>query len=403
MAIVIGAIIGDIVGSRFEFNNHRNKEFALFTDASFVTDDSIMTLAVGKALLETEKEVKIKNEDYYRLLEANTIKHMQAIGRQYPDCGYGGRFSTWMFDDDPKPYNSYGNGAAMRVSPVAWVAQNEDEVKRLSFAVTKVTHNHPEGIKGAEAVALAIFLSKEGHHKRDIRTRIEQDYYTLDFMIDEIRDTYDFNETCQDTVPQALQAFFESKSFEDAIRTAISVGGDSDTIAAITGSIAEAYYGVFRHFEEDALSYLDDYLRKHYDEWMKAIGHGGKKNPYHVVTKYIPLFKKRLHDAIHSVYDLPREYHDFFLELTSISDSNVSSAHHETLNKLGIQWRQHDLENLDVQRLDEDDLIYIMRRLYSTERIHDGAMIHFIREGYYATWLQRLEEIATQKMYGGKR
>lgn len=271
---MIGAIIGDIVGSRFEFNNHKSKEFELFTDECEATDDSIMTLAVAKAIMETEKKMKPllngceKNDEYNALLENMAIKYMQEIGRKYPYCGYGGMFWHWVFSDNPKPYDSYGNGAAMRISPVGFFAGTEYELRELSEKVTAVTHNHKEGIKGAEAVALSIFMAKQGASKEEIRNEINENYYGLDFTIDEIRDTYKFNETCQGTVPQAIVAFFESSSFEDAIRTAISVGGDSDTLAAITGSIAEAYYGVPEEIEKKVLTYLDDELRLIYYEWL---------------------------------------------------------------------------------------------------------------------------------------
>lgn len=271
---MIGAIIGDIVGSRFEFNNHRSKEFELFTDKCEATDDSIMTLAVAKAIMETEKKMKPllngceKNDEYNALLENMAIKYMQEIGRKYPYCGYGGMFWHWVFSDNPKPYNSYGNGAAMRISPVGFFATTEHELRELSEKVTAVTHNHKEGIKGAEAAALSIFMAKRGDTKEEIRKKINENYYKLDFTIDKIRDTYKFNETCQGTVPQAIVAFLESSSFEDAIKTAISVGGDSDTLAAITGSIAEAYYGVPVDIRDKALTYLDDELRLIYDEWL---------------------------------------------------------------------------------------------------------------------------------------
>ena len=268
---MLGAIIGDIVGSRFEFNNHRSKNFDLFTRESFVTDDTIMSLAIGKAIIETEKMCISKNNDYYALLEKNTIKYMQKIGRKYPDCGYGGRFFSWMFSEHPKPYNSFGNGAAMRVSAVSYITKDEEDLKSLSRTVTAVTHNHPEGIKGAEAIALAIFLANNHHSKESIRKRIVKDYYPLDFTMDSIRSTYQFNETSQDTVPQALQAFFESTSFEDAIRTAISVGGDSDTLAAITGSIAEAYYRIPPSIKNKAIRYLDNDLKALYDEWVEFL------------------------------------------------------------------------------------------------------------------------------------
>ena len=172
-----------------------------------------------------------------------------------------------MFSDQPKPYNSYGNGAAMRISPVGFVAHTEDEAIRLSKTVTAVTHSHDEGIKGAEATVVAIFMARQGSSKSEIREKISREYYPLNFTIDEIRPTYQFNETCQETVPQAIDCFLESDSFEDAIRTAISLGGDSDTIAAITGAIAEAYYGIPDAIQNKALSYLDDSLLPIFQEW----------------------------------------------------------------------------------------------------------------------------------------
>ncbi|WP_129723843.1 ADP-ribosylglycohydrolase family protein [Xylanivirga thermophila] len=264
---MIGAIIGDIVGSRFEFTNYRDKNFKLFTDNCQATDDSIMTLAVAKAIMETEKIKGISVGEYDKLLEKMTIKYMQKIGGNYPNCGYGGMFSQWIFSENPRPYNSFGNGAAMRISPAGFIAKTESEAKRLSEIITRITHNHPEGIKGAEAVVVAIFMARQGVAKNEIRKKIDTSYYPLSFTIDEIRDTYKFNETCQETVPQAIEAFLESISFEDAIRTAVSVGGDSDTLAAITGSIAQAYYGVPKNIEEKALAFLDTDLRAIYDEW----------------------------------------------------------------------------------------------------------------------------------------
>lgn len=256
---MIGAIIGDIVGSIYEFSNHRSKDFPFFSDDCFFTDDTVMTLAVGKAI----KDFKDSKETD---LSVAAVKFMQSIGRPYPHCGYGGNFFCWINAKEPKPYNSFGNGAAMRVSAAGFAAENIEEAKQLSRMVTEVSHNHPEGIKGAEAVAVAIYLAKTGTRKDIIEEVIKQKYYAVDFTLDSIRKTYRFNETCQDTVPQAFRAFFESTSFEDAIRNAISVGGDSDTLAAITGSIAEAYYGVSKSLEQAALTYLDDRLTIAYNE-----------------------------------------------------------------------------------------------------------------------------------------
>lgn len=249
---MLGAIIGDIVGSRFEWDNHRDKDFEFLTYKCFPTDDSIMSLAIAQAILVS----KPNHSD----LSKNAIECMQSVGRNYPDCGYGGSFYNWMFSDNPKPYNSYGNGAAMRVSPAGFVATSLKEAKELSRLVTEVTHNHPEGIKGAEATAVAIYLAKSGSSILEIRDYINDNYYPMNFTLDDIRDTYKFNETCQDTVPQALQAFFESTDFEDAIRNAISIGGDSDTLAAICGGVAEAYYGIPTDIRKHALTFLDQKL-----------------------------------------------------------------------------------------------------------------------------------------------
>ncbi len=251
---MIGAIIGDIVGSRFEWDNYRAKDFEFFTPKCFFTDDSIMSLAVCDALLHCKPD--------YSDLSDMAVKSMQRIGRPYPHSGYGGSFYHWMYSDNPQPYNSYGNGAAMRVSGCGYVANSIAEAAVLSGAVTKVTHNHPEGMKGAEATAVAVYLARVGRSLTEIRDYIVNHYYKLDFTLDAIRDTYPFNETCQETVPQALEAFFESTSFEDAIRNAISIGGDSDTLAAITGAVAEAYYGVPAHIRKCACTFLDARLLK---------------------------------------------------------------------------------------------------------------------------------------------
>lgn len=268
---MLGAIVGDIVGSRFEFNNHRCKDFYLFDDTCFATDDSLMTLAVAKAIMEVSKTKKMSSldldNDFHAVLSCQTVKNMQTIGRAYPNCGFGGMFYRWVFSDNPKPYNSFGNGAAMRVSPAGFAASSEQEAKQLAQTVTAVTHNHEEGIKGAEATVVAIVMARQGAPKSEIRERIEAEYYPLDFKIDDIRESYRFNVTCQGTVPQAIECFLESTSFEDTIRTAISLGGDSDTIAAIAGAIAEACYGVPDDIKEKALSYLDEELRAIYDAW----------------------------------------------------------------------------------------------------------------------------------------
>ena len=251
---MLGAIIGDIVGSRFEWNNIKTKEFEFLTYRCFVTDDSIMSLAVAKAILDSGKDLDKLNK-----VIANCL---QEVGRPYPDCGYGGMFRQWMYSDAPQPYNSFGNGAAMRVSACGFAASSLEEAKQLAKMVTAVTHNHPEGIKGAEATAVAIYLARDGKNILEIRDYINKHYYPMNFTLDGIRDSYQFNETCQETVPQAIMAFLESNGFEDAIRNAISIGGDSDTLAAITGGIAEAYYGIPADLRKHAITFLDERLMK---------------------------------------------------------------------------------------------------------------------------------------------
>ena len=249
---MLGAIIGDIVGSRFEWHNYKSKDFEFLNYQCFFTDDSVMSLALCKALLQSGNG--------FADLSEQAITCMREFGKNYPHAGYGGGFSSWLLSVNPQPYNSFGNGAAMRVSGCGYVANSIEEAKRLSKAVTEVTHNHPEGLKGAEAVAVAVFLARSGWNLLEIRDYIVKNYYRIGFTLDSIREEYDFDVTCQGSVPQALEAFFESTDFEDAIRNAISIGGDSDTIAAITGAVAEAYYGIPTEIRKHALTFLDERL-----------------------------------------------------------------------------------------------------------------------------------------------
>ena len=208
-------------------------------------------------------------EGDYSNLSSHAIQCMQELGRPYPNSGFGGSFYHWIYSDDPQPYHSFGNGAAMRVSAIGFAARNMREVKSMSHAVTAISHDHPQGLKGAESVAMAIFLARQSKTKQQIRDYIEQNYYKIGFTLDEIRGTYEFNETCQNTVPQAFEAFFEAKDFEDAIRNAVSVGGDSDILAAITGSIAEAYFGVPFDLRKKAENYLENDTFRPIYTWLK--------------------------------------------------------------------------------------------------------------------------------------
>lgn len=250
---ILGAVAGDIIGSRFEWINYKAKDFDLVTDDCTFTDDSVMTIAVAKALLECNGN--------YENLSDKAISSMQQIGKLYPSAGYGGSFHVWLLSLTPKPYNSWGNGSAMRVSGCAYFARSLDEAMELSHKVTCITHNHPEGLKGAEAIAVATYMALHGSTKEEIRQHILDNYYNIDFTLDSIRDSYHFDVSCQGSVPQALQAFFESIDYEDAIRNAISIGGDSDTIGAITGAVACAYYGMSDALKNKIYYYLTPQLQ----------------------------------------------------------------------------------------------------------------------------------------------
>ena len=237
---MIGAILGDIIGSPYEFDRgDKTKDFPLFSKSSTFTDDTVMTVAIADAFLQVAPDAT--DEDVKRSI----ISAMRDYGTRYPNEGYGVRFSWWLTADEPQPYNSFGNGSAMRVSAVSWLYNDIDSVRKAARLSAEVTHNHPEGVKGAEATASAIYLARTGHSKEYIRDYIENEFgYALNRTCDEIRPEYNHVESCMETVPEAITAFLEGSDFEDVIRTAVSLGGDSDTLTAIAGSIAEGFYGV---------------------------------------------------------------------------------------------------------------------------------------------------------------
>ncbi|HLY09824.1 MAG TPA: ADP-ribosylglycohydrolase family protein [Planctomycetota bacterium] len=244
---MLGALVGDIVGSVYEWSNHRSKTFPLFSPACIFTDDSVLTVALAESILD--------GSDYAVV--------MRAYGRRYPSAGYGGMYRRWLLNPALGPYGSFGNGAAMRISPAGWAFDTLEETLDRALLYTAVTHDHPEGIKGAQAVAGAIWLARHRATKDELRTWVERTAgYDLSRTCDEIRPGYRFNESCQKTVPEALVAFLESTDFEDAIRNGVSLGGDSDTLTCITGSVAEAFYGgVPAGIEREAVARLDDPLR----------------------------------------------------------------------------------------------------------------------------------------------
>lgn len=258
--VLLGTIIGDIAGSRFELvNNKYGKEFEFLHKFCRYTDDSVMTLAVAKAFLESKED--------YSNFEEQVIKSMTKVGRKYPSCGYGPSFYRWIMSEDHKPYGSFGNGSAMRISAVGVVSKSIEEIKKLSAIVTNVSHNHPDSINGSEATAVAIHMALNGKSKDEIKKYIEDNYFKIDDLkIDTMKPQY-FHINCVETVKQSIGAFLESTDYEDAIRNAIALGGDSDTIGAITGGIASAFYGIPEDISKKALEYLDGYLIKIHDDF----------------------------------------------------------------------------------------------------------------------------------------
>ncbi len=251
-----GAILGDIIGSPYEFDQgDKTKDFPLFCEESHWTDDTAMTLAVADALLAARPQ---EDDDTIR---NRLIEKMQHWGQAYFHAGYGRKFLFWLSRRNPQPYNSWGNGSAMRVSSAGWLFDDLDTVLRMAMLSADVTHNHPEGIKGAQATAAAIFLARTGSTKADIKAFIESSFgYDLSRTCDEIRPDYHHVESCQETVPEAITAFLEGKDFEDVIRTAVSLGGDCDTLTCIAGSMAEAFYGVPEELKESCRNYLPEDL-----------------------------------------------------------------------------------------------------------------------------------------------
>lgn len=245
---IIGAVAGDVIGSAYEFNPTRDHDFELFTPHSTFTDDTVLTMANARWLLEDEEHTHEK-----------LVEIMLDLCWKYPDRGYGGRFARWIHDDDPQPYGSFGNGSAMRVSPIGYYAKTLDEALALAKISAEVTHNHPEGIKGAQATAAAIFLARQGKTKQEIRDYVSQTFdYDLSRTLEEIRPTFTFDETCQRTVPEAIICFMEGKDYEDVVRLSVALAGDADTIAAIAGAISSAVDEVPNEISQPVIALLSD-------------------------------------------------------------------------------------------------------------------------------------------------
>ena len=288
---MLGAILGDIIGSPYERFNHKSKDFRLFRGRSRFTDDSVMTIAVAEALTAAKAKngaeqgdpgqdgpeqgdpegggLKTGCLDDEAAVKDLLIDAMHKWGNKYPGAGYGGRFYAWLENREREPYNSWGNGSAMRVSPAGWLGSDLMQVRQLARWSAEVTHSHPEGVKGAEAVAAAIYLARTGQTKEEIKDYITLVFgYDLDKTCDEIRPFYIFDVSCQGSVPEAIIAFLEGEDFEDTVRNAVSLGGDSDTIAAMAGSIAGAFFGIPAWLKEKAFSYMDEEMKEVYERFQ---------------------------------------------------------------------------------------------------------------------------------------
>lgn len=262
---MLGAIIGDIVGSRFEWNNIKSKKFEFFHDECTFTDDTVMSCAVAKAIILWDEE---ERPSYERLSEL-AITCMRTMGTTYPDRGYGGNFNRWLHNKSMGPYNSCGNGSAMRVAPVGWAANSLEECIEMSNAVTAITHNHPDGIMGAEATAVQIFIARSGAALPELEAYQKVHYYSIDYGMNWLWKNYHWSSLCDKTCQPAYVCLYESKGFEDCIRNCMSIGGDSDTIGAIAGGIAEAFHGIPNEIRKLGLPYLDDGLLAIYEEFTK--------------------------------------------------------------------------------------------------------------------------------------
>ncbi|WP_329736145.1 ADP-ribosylglycohydrolase family protein [Catenibacterium mitsuokai] len=367
-----GAILGDIIGSPFEFDRgDKTKDFKLFSRRSHFTDDSVMTLAVCEALLKVGQDATVKE------IEDAVISSMQSWGRRYPHEGYGGYFRRWLAARHPEPYNSFGNGSAMRVSAAGWLYDSLEKTRVVAKATANVTHNHPEGIKGAEATASAIFMARNGSSKEEIKKYIENEFhYDLNRTLDEIRPNFHMDETCQKTVPEAIIAFLEARDFEDAIRNAVSLGGDTDTLGAITGSIAEAYFGISETLISECRNRINKDMRDVVDAFYSFVRKDDLPNTNQMIEKAIDqyyvhndkegmlLFMDTLLNAIKQGGELVVPYitKNPFLSKEQLSSINIGDTF--TLD--------HDVK-LKMETVKDASGIEWLGVFTSTEEMHKGS------------------------------
>lgn len=374
MSKSIGAVIGDIAGSIYEFDNHRSKDFPFFGDGVEFTDDSIMTIATMEALMNGGS-----HDDF--------VDAYKRLGNKYPSS-YGLRFSDWLASDNPKPYDSWGNGSAMRVSPVAWFYGHLEEVERVAKISAEVTHNHAEGIKGAQSTAAAVFLARTGKGKPYIKEYLERQYgYFLDFKLDDIRDTYKFDESSAGTVPLAIVAFLESTDFEDAIRNAISIGGDSDTLAAITGSIAEAFYGIDLDLQGKGLYSLSDDLRRIVFNFNTRIAPILAVHRFRSLSnidkKVLRALNARIQSHTGDWSGLAQEFVQFMYDNDLVINFDWPKW------QAGRDW--YALQDASkYEKLDIEMALKLLTAIIRNDRFNDGALVRAFEDGSFPKIIQKL-------------
>ena len=392
---MLGAIVGDIVGSIYERKNIKTKDFPFFNEFCWFTDDTVMTIAIADGLMNGGKS-------------EHFINSMKRFGKLYPKAGYGGSFIDWLRSEYSDPYYSWGNGSAMRVSPVGWIYNYIETTEKVAEISASVTHNHPEGIKGAQATAAAIHLARKNKPKAEIKKYISEKYgYNLNRTLNEIRPSYSFDVSCQGTVPEAIIAFLESNGFEDSIRNAISLGGDSDTLAAITGSIAEAAYEIPEDIKKKALTYLPKHLLAVIDLWFNFC-------PSTSFTTYEQRFSAEEQDNLDSILD---ECIDFFIEIKELPwkttapeveserEPNVIylsyPVYPTVLSKLfraaySYSNLNHDFSDLkvkDIDRMNKDELLSYICHLNNGERFCDGLIASHVENGSLLRILLKLKSL----------
>ncbi|MDR1276411.1 MAG: ADP-ribosylglycohydrolase family protein [Candidatus Accumulibacter sp.] len=412
---MLGAIIGDIVASRFESNMPGSKEFDLFAEGCFATGNCRMILALAKAIMEATKgQTRLgrgEDDDFHARLSGCAVKSVREIGSKYPNCGLGGMFSRWVFGDHHKLCDRFGDGAAIHAAPAGFVATRVWDAERIAETLTEAIHPGEERVKGAKATVAAICMARHGALKSEIRAYVREKYYPLDFRIDAIRSTGRLDEGPQDYVPWAIECFLESTSFEDAVRTAVSLGGG--TVAAITGAIAEAYYGVSPDMKDKALGILDEGLRGIYDAWTHFAPADNER--FRVLTKYVakmgvayplgkwvvdreddgaPMYPFHFHFVDHKelAIDFDAEFRQFlkghpeweFIERT---------RHGEILDKDGSKCHADEKRPANLWSLDEQSVLTLMMRAFRAERFSEGASPAFFEDGRLTRWLKRLKDI----------